>query len=513
MRSYINENISNQQLLEVLWLSYGYSNDHRNIPKIGDDYSLIIYAVNATGSYQYVPENNSLVIHDLMVNKETIRSNDQNWPSDASVVLVVVWNQTRMSNGYFASAEAGCLVQNVYLAAASLNLGTCCVGNIDSPGLRDNLKLFTNLTPLLVMPLGFPTDPYPPASPNYNLMVGNLPDVQFSMLSFEDTLRNMQFTQNWSTENLSSQEISQLLWAAYGYTNVTSGTTYHRTTPSAYGIYPLVIFLSNATGVYQYLPENHSIAKILSGDKRFEIADACASQTWAAKAPAIFLILYNSLYNGGNTGDGGILTHEFIEVNAGSVIQQLFLEAAAWNLSANIVSNGLEDWNGTGATILRNILDVSSSNIPLYVVPVGTQVPDTIPPTIGTPSQEPNQTAVEPSQNVTITVYVSDEETGIREVILFYSINGGQTWITITMNNISHDTYMGEIPGFEADTSVLYRIVAFDKANNQAIEDRNGEYYTYTVIPEYQELMIILFIVTTILVALISTKTKKHSQK
>ena len=100
IRNYTNENISCQQLLEVLWSAYGHFNSRRNVPQIGHDYSLIIFAVNETGSYRYIPENNSLVVHDLTVNKETIRPHDQGWPSNASVVLVVVWNQTKMNNGY-----------------------------------------------------------------------------------------------------------------------------------------------------------------------------------------------------------------------------------------------------------------------------------------------------------------------------------------------------------------------------------------------------------------------------
>lgn len=384
-RNYTSENISSNQLLEVLWAAYGYANDHKSTPQIGYDHSLIIFPVNTSGSFQYIPENNSLIIHNQSVNKETIRPHDQSWPSDASVVLVVVWNQTKMSNGYFASAEAGCLVQNVYLAAASLDLGTCCVGGVNSGGLRNDLKLPGTLIPLLVMPLGYPATPYPPASPNFDCMTGNLPPVQYSDLSFEDALRNMHFARDWATENLSLQELSQLLWAAYGYTNVTSlggKKEYHKTTPDSWGWYSLVIFVSNATGVYKYLPDsspnatptpdpNHSVKEILHGDKRLDIANACSSQIWAADAPAIFLIVYNSSYNDGNTGDGGTLPHEFMEVNAGAVIQELFLEAAAWNLSANVVSEGLEEWNGTGAEELRNILDLSSSIIPLYLVPVG----------------------------------------------------------------------------------------------------------------------------------------------
>jgi len=506
-RSYTNENISSQQLLEVLWSAYGHVNGRRNVPQIGYDYSLTIFAVNETGSYRYIPENNSLIVHDLTVNKETIRPHDQGWPSNASVVLIVVWNQTKMNNGYYASAEAGCIVQNVYLAAASLGLGTCCVGGMSSQGLRSDLKLPSIMIPLLIMPLGYPAEPYPPASPNYDFMTGNLPLVQYSELSFGDSIRNMLFTQIWPAENLSLQKLSQLLWAAYGYTNITYEATYHRTTPSAYGIYPLVIYVSNATGIYQYLPENHSVMEVMHGDKRFDIANACSNQSWVAKAPAIFLIIYNSSYNNGNTGDGGAVSHEFIEVNAGAVIQQLFLEASAWNLSANIVSQGLEDWNGTSAQELRSILNLSPSLIPLYITPIGSRTVDSTPPTIGTPSQDPEPTAVEPYQNVTVTVDVVDNETGVREAILSYSIDEGQTWTNTTMKKISNNTFKGQIPGFEAGTYVKYKIIVYDYANNIAIEDKNGEYYVYTVIPEfYEPVLLILVVVTLITVILIKIK-------
>ena len=514
IRSYTSENISSQQLLEVLWVAYGHINGHRSAPRIGYDYSLIIFPVNETGSYRYIPENNSLVAHDLSVNKETIRPHNQDWPSDASVVLVVLWNQTKMDNEYFASAEAGCLVQNVYLAAASLNLGICCVSAVDSEGLRNDLKLPSTLIPLLVMPLGYPTKPYPAARPNYDLMTGNLPPVQYSELSFEEALKNMLFTRMWSAENLSTQELSQLLWAAYGYTNVTHETTYHRTTPSAYGIYPLAIFVSNATGTYQYLPETHSVVEVMYGDKRFDIADACAGQVWAADAPAIFLILYNSSYNNGNTGDGGTLPHEFIEVDAGAVIQQLILEASAWNLSANIISEGLEEWNGTEAQKIRGILGLPPQLIPLYAVPVGARFPDITPPTIGAPSQDPDFTAVEPHQNVTITANITDAESGIREAILSYTTDEGQTWTNTTMINTANDLYEAKIPGFPTGTRVQYKIIAYDNANNSITEDNSGEYYVYTVIPEFQSFASMIFVlVASITVLAILKKKNEHGHK
>jgi hypothetical protein len=208
IRSYTSENISRQELLEVLWAAYGYTNQRRNLPKLGTAYSLEIFTVNETGSYQYDPINNLLVAHNLTLNKETIRPYVPNWPSDASEVLVVSWNQTKMSNQNLAAAEAGCLAQNVYLAAVSLELGTCFVGSIDSGGLRDALGLPSTLTPLSVMPLGYPTSSYPAATPKYDIMTGNLPVVQYSNSSFENAMRDMVFTQEWSEEALSLQELS-----------------------------------------------------------------------------------------------------------------------------------------------------------------------------------------------------------------------------------------------------------------------------------------------------------------
>lgn len=307
VKSYTTQNITSQQLLEVLHAAYGFWNGHRSVSEIGNDYSLTLFPVNATGCYQYLPEENLLVVYDLNVNKETIRPYVmQSYPTTASVVIIVVWNRTKIDNSYFAAAEAGLLVQNVYLAANSINLGTSCVTGIYSESMRNALGLPTNMIPFIIMPLSYPSYQYPAASPNYGLMAGNLPPVQYSSRTLEDALNNMVFSQTWSTENLSPQELSQLLWAGYGYSNVSYSGSYHRTTPSAYNIYPLVIYVSNATGTYQYVPGTHSVMEIQSGDKRLDMANACGGQTWAADAPAIFLVDYNSSFNGGNTGDDGI---------------------------------------------------------------------------------------------------------------------------------------------------------------------------------------------------------------
>jgi nitroreductase len=370
VRSYTAETVTSQQLMSVLCAAYGYTGAERVLPRVGADYSLAVFVVNSTACYLYNPEANSLSLHDSTVNKETIRSHDSGWPSNANAVLVIVWNQTRMDNQYFASVEAGCLVQNVYLAAIAQNLGTCCVGGINSEGLRNDLKLPTTMIPILVMPLGYPTSAYPSATPAYSRMTGNLPLVQIGNRTFTDALDNIDYVETWSDQSLSTQDLSQLLWSAYGYSSIG-----HRTTPSAMDIYPLIVYVSNSTGVYQYIAESHSVMLVQLGDKRSEIAAACGNQLWAASAPAIFLVALDSSYSGG-TGDGGALQHEWVEVDAGCVAQQILLEASAANLTANFIADGLETWNGSGAQTLRSILNLTPDIIVLYIMPVGHPAPE-----------------------------------------------------------------------------------------------------------------------------------------
>ena len=380
-RNFTSSAVTGQQLLSVLQAAYGSFGSGKVVPQVGSDYSLVIFATNASGSYRYDSGANSVSMLSPTANLAKIRPHLlQSWQSTANVVLVFVWDQTKVSSPYVASVEAGCVTQNVYLAVIDQGLGTTIAGVIDSSGLQGDLGLLSSMIPIAVMPVGFPTSSYPNATPDYGRMTNNLPKVEISAGSFADALSGMTFVQSWASADLSQQELSQLLWAAYGYSS-----TGHRTTPSANGIYPLVVYISNSTGTYRYVPENHQISQVQVGDKRSDIASACNNQAWLADAPSIFLVTVDSSYNGGNTGDGGILDHEWVEIDAGCVAQQILLESSIMNLSGNAVTNGLESWNGNGAQALRNALSLASSIIPLCVVPVGHA-------TVG-PSPSPSQSA------------------------------------------------------------------------------------------------------------------------
>ena len=390
VRNYTDELITSQQLLTLLHNAYGYSGDNRVLPRIGDAHSLVLYAINSSGTYIYTPETNSLSVWSSTVTKETILPYlNQAWSWESNTDLFVFWDSTKMGNQYFASAEAGCLVQNFHLTAASLGIGTCCLVGFNED-LRTELGLPSTMVPLLMMSAGIPLPSYsydPNATPAISSMTDNLPVVQNSAKTFEEALSDINFTETWVAEELSLQEQSQLLWAAYGYSS-----TGHRTTPSAEGWYPLIVYMLNATGTFRYLPEDHCVLEVQEGDKRSIIADIYGNQLWAADAPTIFLLLYDSSFNTKYAEPGGF--DYMVEIDAGCVVQQILLESSALGLGANVVSKGFEYWNGTSAQTLRNTLNIPSSIVPLHIIPVGHVIPTATP--TPTPSSPPSSSPTPP---------------------------------------------------------------------------------------------------------------------
>ena len=109
---------------------------------------------------------------------------------------------------------------------------------------------------------------------------------------------------------------------------------------------------------------------------------------------------------------------------------------------------------------------------------------DTTPPTIDPCLQTP----VTPDfdEAVTVAANVTDTDTGVRPdgVILSYRTNGG-AWTNVTMSHTTGDTYEGVIPALPGGTHVEYMVVAYDYADNPAVDDAAGLYYVYTVVPEF----------------------------
>lgn len=82
-------------------------------------------------------------------------------------------------------------------------------------------------------------------------------------------------------------------------------------------------------------------------------------------------------------------------------------------------------------------------------------------------------------ESVTIITSVFDKRSGVESVILSYSVDLNN-WVNLTMNPVA-GFYVAEIPAQPYDTSVSYKVYAYDKAGNHAVSDA----YSYVVIDSH----------------------------
>jgi hypothetical protein len=259
----------------------------------------------------------------------------------------------------------------MYLEANSLGLGTVCVGGVNNTVVHGMLNLPTNDVVLLNMPLGYPTSwafynftcVAPPGS-------AELPTVRQSSVFLDSALSEARESHAWSEIPLTSQEISQILWSAYGRSYLEdmrssfwSFQYQHRTIASA-SSYPLQIWVMNSTGTYQYDPWGHNIFAMSLGDRRTELAQYTAAP-WVASSPMTLLAVLNTsqMYQGQQWAAQAM---DWAYTEIGSLIQDVFLESAAWGLVADW--SKIVDENATRSILgIANYTDLR----PIIAVAVG----------------------------------------------------------------------------------------------------------------------------------------------
>jgi hypothetical protein len=125
---------------------------------------------------------------------------------------------------------------------------------------------------------------------------------------------------------------------------------------------------------------------------------------------------------------------------------------------------------------------------------------DTAGPIVETPPRKPEE-GVQPDQSVTISVNASDLLSDVRSVRLTYNVNNSALWLDFPMiRNTTTGFFEYTIPGQQANTIVKYKVTAYDDAENSVTNDNTGQYYVYTVVPEFPSLIVVaLFMMATLL--------------
>jgi SagB-type dehydrogenase family enzyme len=114
-----------------------------------------------------------------------------------------------------------------------------------------------------------------------------LPDPRIDgPLSLEAALQSRRSVRAFTTEKLSLDDISQLLWSAQGITDPRG----YRTAPSAGALYPLELYLVMDDGLFHYQVQSHTLAQLREEDLREKVFAAALRQEAILQAPVTIVI-------------------------------------------------------------------------------------------------------------------------------------------------------------------------------------------------------------------------------
>jgi nitroreductase len=106
-----------------------------------------------------------------------------------------------------------------------------------------------------------------------------------------DAIRERHSTREYSQAPLSLEDLSQVLWTAYGLTRESAGTGIRTTgshaAPAAHNWQELDIFVATADGLYLYRPLGHRLEGVLGEDIRYLTAHE--EQPFVLDVPVVFI--------------------------------------------------------------------------------------------------------------------------------------------------------------------------------------------------------------------------------
>lgn len=137
---------------------------------------------------------------------------------------------------------------------------------------------------------------------------------------------------------------------------------------------------------------------------------------------------------------------------------------------------------------------------------------DNTPPSITDVHQQPTADNVLPTEEVQVYANVTDDLSGVKQVILSYTTGNG-TWFNVTMSNLMEYQYNGTIPQFSNGTRITYMLIAEDNANNTITTQQMGYDYQYQVVQELPPLLTAPILVATTLFTVISVRKRKLRMK
>ena len=165
IREYSDRPLPPQVLSDLLWVAFGINRPRsgdRTAPSWRHAIETEIYAVMTEGVWRYDPSTHRLLPH--LHSDIRAQTGTQDFPATAPLNLVYVANGDRMGNAspedkrLYASVDAGCIGENVYLFCASEGLATVLRASVDREALARTIRLDRSRFITFAQTVGYPKD-------------------------------------------------------------------------------------------------------------------------------------------------------------------------------------------------------------------------------------------------------------------------------------------------------------------------------------------------------------------
>ena len=159
VRKYKPAMLTLQQISQLFWSAFGVNRTDgsfkRTAPTARNKQEITLYMLTAKGAWAYAAKENKMI----QVSTKDLRKMAGIF--NAPLYVVIVSNRKLSGDTprslHFAAMDAGYVSQNIYLAAASMKLGTCAIGSVPKPAvLEKELKLTQSEKVFLTHSVGFP---------------------------------------------------------------------------------------------------------------------------------------------------------------------------------------------------------------------------------------------------------------------------------------------------------------------------------------------------------------------
>jgi SagB-type dehydrogenase family enzyme len=184
-----------------------------------------------------------------------------------------------------------------------------------------------------------------------------------SNVSVEEALLARKSTRSFSKDPLLLSEISQLLWAAQGVTRKDG----KRTAPSAGALYPLEVYVVASKvhglgpGIYHYLPEDHELELVHSGDLKIQLFTAALRQESIQVANTIIVLA--AVYSR-TAQKYRSRASRYVHMETGHAAQNISLQAVSLGLGCATIG-AFDD------SSVKRVLKMKTNEAPLYIIPLG----------------------------------------------------------------------------------------------------------------------------------------------